>query len=262
MLQWKLELERCTSPGLLKVLVYHGQIRSKLTPAKVLEHDVVLTTYPTLESGYRACVNLAKVPCQYCNKMFLPRKLVLHNKYFCGPNAMRTKRLAKTDRGSSSKTAVAKAMRTLGITKEGEDGKKYTLPTPGNVYRELMRDAKRTAVGMYETKERAAELQKKVDEEEAIDEEEIEKEVELDLRNLWVCGDGEVCIVKSNLKERAAWFSNFAASDGKSSALLEFSEALSERTNERVILNNRKLDLKLKVEETDLFYSQDDGKTG
>ena len=261
MLQWKLELERCTSPGLLKVLVYHGQVRSKLTPAQVMEHDVVLTTYPTLESGYRACVNLAKVPCDYCNKMFLPRKLVLHNKYFCGPNARRTKRLAKTDRSTGSKTAVAKAMRTLGITKEVED-RKHALPTPGNVYRELMRDANRTAVGMYETKERAVELQKAAEDEEVVEEDMVEEDDArpVELRNLWVVEDGEVCIFKSNLKERSVWFSSFRSASGEDSRLLDFTEALNERTNNVVVLNNRKLNLKLKLESSNLLYSMDDGK--
>ena len=70
----------------LKVLVVHSN-RKKLRKRDLLTYDVVLTTYPVLQYDYAQCVNAIKVPCQYCNKMFLERKLVLHNKYFCGPTA-------------------------------------------------------------------------------------------------------------------------------------------------------------------------------
>ena len=31
----------------------------------------------------------AEVECCYCKKLFLPAKLKVHHKYFCGPNAQR-----------------------------------------------------------------------------------------------------------------------------------------------------------------------------
>ena len=49
-------------------------------------------------------------------KIYLPRKLVLHNQYFCGPNAMRTLKQQKTER--TKKAALEKAKVTLKITKK------------------------------------------------------------------------------------------------------------------------------------------------
>ena len=72
-----------------------------------MKYDVVLTTYAVLEYDYRKQVNKQKVPCEYCNKLYLPRKLVLHNQYFCGPNAMRTLKQQKTER--TKKAALEKA---------------------------------------------------------------------------------------------------------------------------------------------------------
>nr|XP_019013335.1 uncharacterized protein I206_01401 [Kwoniella pini CBS 10737]OCF52116.1 hypothetical protein I206_01401 [Kwoniella pini CBS 10737] len=50
--QWKNEIESKTTPGLLRVLIYHGQKRTK-TKNHLKQYDVVLTTYGTLvaESG-------------------------------------------------------------------------------------------------------------------------------------------------------------------------------------------------------------------
>ena len=115
MLQWRDEIHRCSVNGSVKVfLYYHG--RKKIKPKDLLKYDVVLTTYAVLEYDYRKQVNKQKVPCEYCNKLYLPRKLVLHNQYFCGPNAMRTLKQQKTER--TKKAALEKAKVTLKITKK------------------------------------------------------------------------------------------------------------------------------------------------
>ena len=62
MWQWAEEIENFTN-GSLKVLVYYTT-REKVTKEKLLEHDVVLTTYPVLEMEYRSVVDEAKVQCQ------------------------------------------------------------------------------------------------------------------------------------------------------------------------------------------------------
>ena len=104
MMQWASEIERCTTPGALSVLVVHGN-RNKLTLEAVEAHDVVLTTYPVLEYEYRKIQNEHKVPCEYCGKKLLPRSLVWHNKYFCGPDAHRTLKQSKQE--TTSKKVLA-----------------------------------------------------------------------------------------------------------------------------------------------------------
>ena len=119
MLQWGSEITKALKPGTCKVLVVYGN-RTKLTVEKIMEHDVVLTTYPVIEYEYRKIVNKHKVACQYCGKKLLPRSLVWHNKYFCGPDAVRTLKQAKQEK-TNKKTSTVKAMETLRIIKPGED---------------------------------------------------------------------------------------------------------------------------------------------
>ncbi|CAK9008055.1 ATP-dependent helicase rhp16 (DNA repair protein rhp16) (RAD16 homolog) [Durusdinium trenchii] len=185
MLQWFDEVTNVTVADTLKVLVYHGNKRDSLTPGDILEHDIVLTSYPILEYEYRRCLDRIKVKCQYCGKKFLPRKLVLHNTYFCGPNSKRTAKLALRDRqeaAAKKKQAIDKAMATLDIDKGGArsktkatsapssssssssstaSSKRHSLPTPVNIYRDLMRDANRESVGMYVSKDEARVIQRK-----------------------------------------------------------------------------------------------------
>ncbi len=117
MMQWNDEITRATRPGTLRVLVFY-QDRGKITKDAIEGYDVVLTTYqvslptspsihsPTtstfsppkhqvLENEYRKCANNHKKPCEYCGRMYLPKSLVWHNKYFCGPNAMKTEKQGK-----------------------------------------------------------------------------------------------------------------------------------------------------------------------
>ena len=43
-------------------------------------------------------VNQHKEKCLYCGKMFLPGKMAVHLKYFCGPDAVLTDKQRRTDR--------------------------------------------------------------------------------------------------------------------------------------------------------------------
>ncbi|CEM04117.1 unnamed protein product [Vitrella brassicaformis CCMP3155] len=171
-LQWKNEIERFTKAESLNVLIYHGQQRECLFD-ELQKVDVVITTYQTVEYDYRKIMNKHKVECQYCGKLYLPDKLISHQRYFCGPEAERTQKQKLQEK--AKKAAAKKAMRTLDITKgdegdgegEGEgDGvemevgepkkkaprrkakaepkkKSTAVPTPSNVYRELMQKANR-----------------------------------------------------------------------------------------------------------------------
>ncbi|PFH35129.1 SWI2/SNF2-containing protein RAD16 [Besnoitia besnoiti] len=111
LLQWKDELEKFVRPGRLSVLVYHGPFRRGLK-SELDKYDVVLTTYSTLEQDFRRETNKRKVLCKYCGRLFLPEKLSIHQRYFCGPEAARTAKQHLTTR----KRGTEKAMQTLQIT--------------------------------------------------------------------------------------------------------------------------------------------------
>mgnify|MGYP006075928877 FL=1 len=197
--QWEDEIRDCVTPGSLSVVVYYSN-RAKLDAETLNAADVVLTTYPVVEGEWRKCVAramvrishlphsasltahtltlsfLSQVPCKWCAKKLLPRSLVTHLKYFCGPDAVRSAKLAK--RETKQDAANEKAMRTLRIKKgdgigggvmedagkakrsdggesaavpvEQEKPKKKALPTPGNFYKELMTKAGRPAMSMYD----------------------------------------------------------------------------------------------------------------
>ena len=71
-----------------------------------------------------------KVTCGYCAKRMLPRKLVVHLRYFCGPDAERSEKLRKRDRNQD--VANEKAMATLKITgREGAGGATAQLSPNG-----------------------------------------------------------------------------------------------------------------------------------
>eukprot|EP00921_Rhytidocystis_pertsovi_P019757 GHVQ01031404.1.p1 GENE.GHVQ01031404.1~~GHVQ01031404.1.p1 ORF type:complete len:1497 (-),score=222.63 GHVQ01031404.1:2193-6683(-) len=136
LLQWKQEIEKFVVPGALTVFFYHGTNRNS-RPKELCSADVVITSYHTLEADYRKIVDKHKLTCRYCKRKFLRDKLILHQRYFCGPEAERTAKQALTKK--KSKSAATKAMATLNISSED----KSFLPTPANVYREIMAQANR-----------------------------------------------------------------------------------------------------------------------
>ena len=149
LVQWEDEIRNCTQPGSLSVLVYYSD-RKTMSKETLEGVDVVLTTYPVVEGEWRKVINRAMVECEYCGKKLLPRSLVVHQKYFCGPDAVRTAKLAMREKKQN--VANEKAMRTLKI-KQGKasDVVEAALPTPGNLYRELMSKAGRPAMSMYDS---------------------------------------------------------------------------------------------------------------
>ncbi|KAL7086737.1 hypothetical protein ACP275_13G019300 [Erythranthe tilingii] len=96
-MQWVSEIDRFTSKGSTKVLVYHGTNRAK-NHYKFSEYDFVITTYSIVEAEYRKYVMPPKDKCQYCGKMFYGSKLKIHLKYMCGPGAVRTAKQSKQQR--------------------------------------------------------------------------------------------------------------------------------------------------------------------
>ncbi|CAI5466108.1 unnamed protein product [Closterium sp. Yama58-4] len=115
-LQWRQEIARFTRPDSVKVLVYHGPRRA-ISVKDLEEYDVVLTTFSIVEAEMRAAVFPSKVPCQWCQKMFFPDRLEIHQKYFCGPNAKRTAKQAKQQK------KLPRSFKGVGEGGKGQAGK-------------------------------------------------------------------------------------------------------------------------------------------
>ncbi|KAK2196392.1 bifunctional Helicase superfamily 1-2 [Babesia duncani] len=111
LLQWYNELQNKVTDDFFTIAIYHGQYRNNL--ANVLHnYDIVLTTYSIVEYEYRKIMNRKKVPCEHCGRMYLPKALMIHNKYFCGPDAKRTVKQMLTERKTDQKILAAFAQRT------------------------------------------------------------------------------------------------------------------------------------------------------
>ncbi|KAF3647952.1 putative transcription factor bHLH84-like [Capsicum annuum] len=93
-IQWVSEIDRFTTKGSNKILVYHGANREK-NIEKFAEYDFVITTYSTVEAEYRKNVMPPKQKCEWCGKAFYEQKLSVHQKYFCGPDAVKTANQSK-----------------------------------------------------------------------------------------------------------------------------------------------------------------------
>ncbi|KAK6919345.1 Zinc finger, C3HC4 RING-type [Dillenia turbinata] len=93
-MQWVNEISRFTLDGSTKVLVYHGSNRGR-SVHQFADYDFVITTYSIVESEYRKNVLPPKEKCMWCGKAFHQRKLPIHLKYFCGPDAMKTAEQSK-----------------------------------------------------------------------------------------------------------------------------------------------------------------------
>eukprot|EP00756_Hemistasia_phaeocysticola_P066940 Hpha_TRINITY_DN9601_c0_g2::TRINITY_DN9601_c0_g2_i1::g.184583::m.184583/K15083/RAD16; DNA repair protein RAD16 len=151
MLQWRDELERFVDTGKvpLKVHIFHGASRDKASLARMTVCDVVLTTYNTLELSYRTVLDAAKVPCQYCGKRYLPRTLISHLRFFCGPDAERSDKLALRDRKRKA-TALMAAEKAKATLRIGEEEQETGVPSLMNIYRDIMHSAGRRPLGLYE----------------------------------------------------------------------------------------------------------------
>ena len=147
LVQWETEIQSCVEEGSLRVFVYYAD-RKNVEDGDLKGYDVVLTTYPVVEAEWRKIINRHLMACQWCGKKYLPRSMVTHLKYFCGPDAVRTEKLAR--REVTRDAANEKAMRTLKIKPGSAKDVKKGIPTMANVYKELMAKAGRDALSMYD----------------------------------------------------------------------------------------------------------------
>ncbi|KAF0908805.1 hypothetical protein E2562_028607 [Oryza meyeriana var. granulata] len=122
-IQWAQEIERHTAKDSVRVLVYHGGRRGA-QKYDFNKYDFVITTYSTIEADYRKHIMPPKIRCEYCDKLFYPNKLKVHLKYYCGPDAQRTKNQAKQE---SKKGGYKKGTwkRTVQKKKNGSDGEDF-----------------------------------------------------------------------------------------------------------------------------------------
>ncbi|KAK9285779.1 hypothetical protein L1049_024980 [Liquidambar formosana] len=130
--QWVSEINRFTSEGSTKVLVYHGANRGK-SLLQFSKYDFVITTYSIVENEYRKNVMPAKEKCVWCGKLFHPRKMKTHLRYFCGPDAIRTEKQSKQERkGGKHRLKMSNQKTESANDKAGKDyqrkrGPKKTL---------------------------------------------------------------------------------------------------------------------------------------
>lgn len=118
-IQWVNEIDRFTSKGSNKVLVYHGANRGK-TLHEFSEYDFIITTYSIVESEYRKNVMPPKQKCQWCGKLYYEHKMAIHLKYFCGPDAIRTSKQSKQRRKGKN---VGQNMSKQEISEQGKSSK-------------------------------------------------------------------------------------------------------------------------------------------
>ncbi|KAI3828041.1 hypothetical protein L1987_02135 [Smallanthus sonchifolius] len=121
-MQWVNEIDRFTTKGSNKVLVYHGPNRGK-TLFEFSEYDFIITTYSIVEAEYRKNVMRPKERCQWCGKMFYPNKMKIHLKYFCGPDAVKTVRQAKQNK-KKGKLGEKVSLSKVDLSDEEDDKKK------------------------------------------------------------------------------------------------------------------------------------------
>ncbi|KAF4691397.1 hypothetical protein FOZ60_015544 [Perkinsus olseni] len=120
--QWEAEILKYFGPGVLKVYLYHG--KHKITAPKLLEYDIVITTYQTLESEYRAELNELKERCEFCAELFLPEKLGSH-KEGCSGGEDGDRR---TGRGGDPRDYRIGEAELLGIFGVGTEGNESPRP--------------------------------------------------------------------------------------------------------------------------------------
>ncbi|RAL39380.1 hypothetical protein DM860_002913 [Cuscuta australis] len=100
-MQWVSEIDRFTKKGSCKVLVYHGSNRAK-NIERLSEYDFVITTYSTVEADYRKNMMPPKQECEWCGKSYSDQSMIVHQRYFCGPDAVKTAKQSKQQKKKHS----------------------------------------------------------------------------------------------------------------------------------------------------------------
>ncbi|CAL5406290.1 unnamed protein product [Camellia sinensis] len=152
-IQWVSEIEKFTSKGSNKVLIYHGAKRGK-SLQQFTEYDFVITTYSIVESEYRKNVMPPKEKCQWCGKLFYDRRMSIHLKYFCGPDAVKTAKQSKQKR-KGVKLSL-KSSKHKSASAEGEASGSKSDKKKGACKKTLKWDNKEKELGIGSSKDDAA----------------------------------------------------------------------------------------------------------
>lgn len=119
-MQWMNEIARFTEEGSVRVLIYHGSKRDHC-PKHFSEYDFVITTYSIVEADYRKNTMPPKERCHWCGKLLYPRKMAVHLKYFCGPDAVKTDKQSKQLRKEKHTTVVARSGKKFSVVEDKID---------------------------------------------------------------------------------------------------------------------------------------------
>lgn len=120
-MQWVNEIDKFTTKGSNKILVYHGPGRAKHNDFS--QYDFVITTYSTAESEYRKNIMPPKERCEWCGKMYYAKKMKVHLQYFCGPDAVKTVKQSKQNK-KNGKLDLKLSLAKEDASDEEEDLKK------------------------------------------------------------------------------------------------------------------------------------------
>ncbi|CAN6457458.1 unnamed protein product [Victoria cruziana] len=113
-IQWINEIGRFTVPGSTKVLLYHGPNRTK-NIKDFVNYDFVVTTYSTVESDYRKNVMPDKEKCIWCGKLFYHKRMIVHLRYFCGPDARKTTKQSKQERKKNIRQSKSHDLKSVAV---------------------------------------------------------------------------------------------------------------------------------------------------
>ncbi|XP_021856387.1 DNA repair protein RAD16 isoform X1 [Spinacia oleracea] len=131
--QWKREIERFTREGRTKVLCYQGAKRAK-NALQFFGNDFIITTYNTIEADYRKVLP-PKQKCEWCGKCFYERRMAVHLRYYCGPNAIRTEKQSKQNRkAKKSHLKVSKKCAEDDISKINDNKLEAAQKNIGNLH--------------------------------------------------------------------------------------------------------------------------------
>lgn len=135
MRQWESEIVKYFGVGVLKVYLYHG--KHKVTAPELMEYDIVITSYQTLECEYRAELNELKERCGFCAKLFLPELIRSHMKE-CGGGDDGNRRTGRggdpRDYGISETELLETIFREEGGAPSQPEGGSWSTPSRSSLH--------------------------------------------------------------------------------------------------------------------------------
>ncbi|VWU52155.1 DNA repair protein rhp16, putative [Hepatocystis sp. ex Piliocolobus tephrosceles] len=94
-MHWCNEIEKFIAPSAISKYIFHGDSKY-ISYEHLLKHDIVITSYNTLEMEYRDIKKKEKIRCGSCGKLFLPNTLKDHQIYYCSATYIKKKKRRTT----------------------------------------------------------------------------------------------------------------------------------------------------------------------